>query len=197
MKLSSALVCSFALHTAIFAHAESSTLPKGTTRVPVVFAGGHDTDPQDRGRPVVLVAGGLGVKPEVFREAFSNVHPAGPGSGGPTEAEARKNKQALMSVLGKYGITNERLDQVSNYYRYVKSNGEMWPTEPAVVNALVRNGTVIGYEVVSGGSGYSSIPTFTVPNVAAAPGTVELSFGKDLKHNGAISAIKLAPAVKK
>src|SRR5206468_1655940 len=93
-------------------------------KVPVVFSGGHDTDPKDRGRPVVLIAGALGVAPEVFREAFSHVHPAGPGSGGPTDAEARANKAALMNALGKYGVTNERLDTVSNYYRYVRSRGE-------------------------------------------------------------------------
>ncbi|NBQ65466.1 MAG: hypothetical protein EBT95_08050 [Verrucomicrobia bacterium] len=31
------------------------------TRVPVVFSGGHETDPRDHGRPVVLIAGALGV----------------------------------------------------------------------------------------------------------------------------------------
>ena len=55
----------------------------------LVFSGGTDTDPRDRGRPVVLVANGLGVTPEVFRDAFSGVHPAGPNSGGPTPDEAR------------------------------------------------------------------------------------------------------------
>src|SRR3954462_1660650 len=82
----------------------------GMAKVPVTFSGGHETDRRDHGRPVVLVAAGLGVAPEVFRDTFSGVHPAGPGSGGPTREEAQKNKQALMSVLGKYGITNDRLD---------------------------------------------------------------------------------------
>src|SRR5689334_19403685 len=30
----------------------------------VIFSGGHDTDPQDKGRPVVLIAAALDVKPE-------------------------------------------------------------------------------------------------------------------------------------
>jgi len=162
------------------------------TKVPVVFSGGHETDGRDRGRPVVLVAGALGVPPEVFREAFSHVHPAGPDSGGPTHEEARANKAALMSVLAKYGITNDRLDTVSNRYRYVRSHDEMWPTAPAVANALVQNGVVTGYEVVSGGFGYSSPPTVTVPNVKAAPAKVELSFGKDFESNGAVSKITIA-----
>jgi hypothetical protein len=162
------------------------------TRVPVVFSEGHDTDPRDRGRPVVLVAGALGVAPDVFREAFSHVHPAGPDSGGPTEGEARANKAALMAVLGKYGITNERLDEVSNRYRYVKSHGQMWPTKAAVANALVQNGVITGYEIVSGGYGYSSPPTVTVPSLKGAAPKVELSFGKDFESNGSVSAITIA-----
>lgn len=162
---------------------------KGVTRVPVVFSGGHETVPEDRGRPVVLVAGALGVAPEVFREAFSRVHPAGPGSGGPTREEARANKKVLMDVLGKHGVTNDRLDEVSNYYRYVRSRGEMWPTKPAVANALVVNGVVTGYEIVEAGSGYSSVPSIEVPGVKAANARVELAFSSDFAKNGAIAAI--------
>jgi hypothetical protein len=163
------------------------------SKVPVVFSGGYDTDPKDHGRPVVLVAGALNVPPEVFREAFSHVHPAGPDSGGPTDAEARANKAALMSALGKYGVTNDWLNTVSNRYRYVRSHGQMWPTAPAVVNALVQNGVVTGYEIVNGGFGYSSAPTVTVPNAKAAPVKVELSFGKDFESNGSVSKITIAP----
>lgn len=169
----------------------------GVTKVPVVFAEGHETDGRDHGRPVNLVAGALGVPPEVFRDAFSRVHPAGPGSGGPTGEEARANKAALMSVLGKYGITNDRLDEVSNQYRYQRSKGEMWPTTPAVANAIVKNGVVTGFEIVSGGAGYSTPPTVTVPNMKGVSAKVELSFGKDLKTNGSVSAITLAPAAGK
>ncbi|MEI8283231.1 MAG: hypothetical protein WCG75_12560, partial [Armatimonadota bacterium] len=38
--------------------------------------GGHGTAEVDHGRPVILVAGGLGVPPQIFREAFSHVKPA-------------------------------------------------------------------------------------------------------------------------
>src|SRR5947208_1639011 len=55
--------------------------------------------------------------------------------------------------------------------------------------ALVRNGAVIGYEVTSGGAGYSSPPTVSVPNVKGATATVQLSFGKVLESNGAVSSI--------
>jgi len=91
---------------------KKSRFQKVLRAVPVEFSGGHDTDPKDRGRPVVLVAGGLGVKPEVFREAFSHVKPA-PAGTEPDPEQVRKNKAALMDALGKYGVTNEKLDTVS------------------------------------------------------------------------------------
>lgn len=171
--------------------AQSNSASGGVTRVPVVFSGGHDTDSRDRGRPVVLVASALGVKPEVFREAFSGVRPAGPGSGGPTREEAHANKAVLMSALGKYGITNERLDEVSNYYRYPPGSRELWRNKPAVANALVKNGVVTGFEVVDAGAGYTTPPTVSVPGVAAVTAKVELSFGKKLERNGSISAITI------
>ena len=156
-RLAFTLAAAFAL-AGSSAFAEPAATAPGVTRVPVVFSGGHDTDPRDHGRPVVLIASALGVTSEVFREAFSHVHPAGPGSGGPTREEAQANKQALMSALGKFGITNERLDEVSNFYRYPPGRGGLWKVTPAVANALVKNGAVTGYEIVSGGAGYTVPP---------------------------------------
>ena len=79
----------------IFAVSAHTFAADGTvTRVPVVFSEGHDTDPRDHGRPVALVAGALGVTSEVFRDAFSRVHPAGPDRG-PSPEEARANKAAV------------------------------------------------------------------------------------------------------
>jgi hypothetical protein len=175
----------------IAAHAEPKELPAGVTRVAVVFSGGHDTEGVDHGRPVILIANALGVKPEVFREAFSHVHPAGPGSGGPSDAEARQNKAALMNALGKYGITNERLNQVSNYYRYASWNGGIWKNTPATADALVKNGAVVGYEITSGGAGYTAPPTVSVPNVKGATAKVEIAFSKTMEINGAVSSITI------
>jgi len=89
-------VCMFISWTAM----PLAVVQAAETKVPVTFSGGHDTDPKDHGRPVVLVAAGLGVKPEVFRKAFSGVTPAR--GRGPTGEEARRNKEALMKVLGPY-----------------------------------------------------------------------------------------------
>ncbi len=177
--------------------APAQQLAPGVTRVPVTLSGGHETLGVDRGRPVILIAAALGVTPEVFRDAFSHVRPAGPGSGGPTDAEARQNKAALMNALGKFGITNERLDTVSNYYRYPPGRGGLWKTQETAVNALIKNGVIIGYEIVKGGSGYSSSPTLTVPGHPAAAPTVLIAYGKDLDTNGRISVVSLpAPKTK-
>src|SRR5438132_684362 len=139
-----ALALSFGFATCFVAAQDvTKPLPAGVTRVPVTFSGGHETVPVDHGRPVILVASALGVKPEIFRDAFSHVHPAGPGSGGPTREEAQANKKVLMDALGKYGITNERLDTVSNFYRYPPGRGNLWKTQPATANALVKNSGVI------------------------------------------------------
>src|SRR3954464_1418244 len=96
--------------------ATSNTLA-AETKVPVTFSGGHETDPRDHGRPVVLIAAALGLMPDVFRDAFSRVRPARDGRD-PEPAQVRQNKAVLLDALEKYGITNEQLDRVSDYYRY-------------------------------------------------------------------------------
>src|SRR6476646_5723851 len=101
----------------------------GETKAPVVFSGGHETDPKDRGRPVVLIAAALGVKTEVFRDAFSGVRPAKDGK--PSKEEAERNKDVLRRALKPHGVTNGRLDEVFDYYRYKPGKGKLWKTTPA------------------------------------------------------------------
>lgn len=164
------------------------------TKVPVSFSGGYEIGKDDFGRPVVLIAVALGVKPVVFREAFSGVTPAR--GRGPTGGEARKNKTALMKVLAPHGVTNERLDEVSDYYRYRPQRGELWPTIEAKAHAIVENGKIKRIVVTDPGSGYCSPPDVTVEGFENVKFTVTLKFSKDLKKNGAIAAVKLAPAKK-
>jgi len=160
------------------------------TKLPVTFSGGHETDPKDGGRPVVLVAAALEVKPEVFRQAFSSVRPAK--NGKPSAEEARSNKAALMKVLQPYGITNERLDEVSNYYRYQPQRGELWPTIPAKAYAVAEDGKIKQVVVTDPGSGYSTPPKATVPGLETILLKATLQFGKDLKKNGAVRAVEVA-----
>lgn len=169
-------------------NSEQPTSPP--TRVPVVFSGGYTTDPRDGGRPVLLIASALHVPPDVFREAFSHVRPAKPNVG-PTDAEAHANKSALLSALGKFGVTNQRLDEVSNYYRYDGAHGQLWPHQPATANALVVQGVVVGYEVIQPGSGYLCPPTVTIPQMPNATARVELLFDQDFARNGSVSSIHL------
>jgi hypothetical protein len=173
-------------------NAPSQPLPAGVIRVPVTFSGGHDTVPVDHGRPVKLIAAAFGVPDEVFRETFSHVHPAGPGSGGPTDAEARTNKAALMNGLGKYGITNDRINTVSNFYRYPPGSRNLWRNQPASANALVKDGHVVGFEITHGGYGYTTVPTVSVPGLDGVSAQVKVSYGKNFETNGAVSEITLS-----
>ncbi len=162
------------------------------TQVPVVISGGHETDPQDRGRPVSLVAGALGVPPEVFREAFRHVRPA-PAGMEPDPQQVRLNKSALLSALSRYGVSNAKLDTVSDYYRYVRSRNETWPAKSAVAYALVKDRTVVKYVVTSAGSGYSSPPTVTVPGVPGATSKTQIAYSSVFAKNGALTAIVVLP----
>lgn len=167
-----------------------TTTKDGT--VSVTVSGGYETDPQDHGRPVVLIAAALGVPTEVFREAFSGVTPAELSSGGPTAEEAQSNKAALLKVLAPYGITNDRLDEVSDYYRYNGQQSQTWKIVPATAAAIVDNGVVTGISITNPGSGYSSAPTITIksPNgTITAKATV--SYSEDFAKNGSLSSITL------
>jgi hypothetical protein len=140
---------------------------------------------------VALIAGALGVPAEVFREAFSRVRPAAAGTT-PDPEQVRRNKSVLMEALGKLGISNERLDTVSNYYRYVRSRGEMWPTTPAAGYARIENGKITGFVITSGGAGYNSPPSVTIQGMPGVPAQVKLAFGKDFDANGSVSEVTLA-----
>ena len=168
------------------ANAASTT---ASSPVSVTITGGLDTVAGDNGRPIVLVAGLLGVAPSVFRAAFSGVTPADPAQG-PTTAEAQRNKAALLAVLRPYGITNSELDTASNTYRYNESAGQMWPHTAAAATTIVVNGVVTAIKVTDGGSGYTSAPTITLSDGQQATATV--SYGTSAATNGSIAAITLS-----
>lgn len=166
-----------------FASAEETT-------VPVTISEGHETDRRDGGRPIVLIAAALEVKPETFREAFSGVKPAHDHK--PTNEEAQRNKEALMKVLQPFGITNDRLDAVSNYYRYQPQKGQLWTNVPAKAHAVVEDGKIKSIVVDEPGAGYSSTPKVTVEGMDKAQLKVTLTYDKDLKKNGSIKLIEVS-----
>ena len=154
------------------------------------LTGGHATDPRDNGRPVVLVAAALGVPTAVFRTAFSAVTPAAAGVA-PDPAQVLRNKAALLAVLAPYGVTNDRLDAVSDHYRYQGSEGETWTHQAATATALVRGGKVISVKLLTDGAGYSSTPKVTVPGVTGAVVKATVAYGTDLSTNGEVTALKV------
>ena len=164
---------------------DESTASTGT----VIFTGGYETDPRDNGRPVALIAGALGVEDQVFRDAFSNVNPAH--NGRPSEAEAQRNKRVLLDALGPHGITNERPDEVSDYYRYRQQEDELWPVKPAEAKAIITDGKVTSFEITDAGSGYSSTPTVKVaghPNIRVE---ATLEFSNDFSANGRVTKLEI------
>lgn len=158
-------------------------------RIPVTFSAGHETDSQDRGRPIVLISAALNVKPEEFRKAFRGVTPAR--GRGPTAAEARRNKEALMKVLGPLKVTNDRLDEVSDYYRYRPERGELWPTQPAAAYAVVENDMIKKIVITDPGSGYSSPPQATVKGFKTTRLEVKIKFERNLKKNGGVLSVDI------
>jgi hypothetical protein len=155
------------------------------------ITGGHATDPRDNGRPVVLIAAALGVPTEVFRTAFSGVSPAATGEE-PDPAQVQRNKEALLAVLAPYGVTNERLDTVSDYYRYQGSDGALWTHAAATGQAVVRGGKVVSVTLLGAGAGYSSTPKVTVPGVPSAVVKVVVGYGTDMAGNGGVRTLRLS-----
>lgn len=114
----------------------------------------------------------------------------------PRRAEAaagtgRQNNAALLNVLAPYGVTIDRLDEVSNYYRYRRERSELWTHEPASIIANIRCGHIIGFTIEKPGAGYSSPPEISVPGVPGVKVKVVLSFGDDLKGNGSIAQVTI------
>ena len=180
----------------IAGQSNASNHSKDTWRVDVAFTGGHETDPRDGGRPVVLVAAALKVPADVFRKAFSGATPAA-GGRQPSREQVRRNKEALLRVLAPYGVTNDRLDEVSDYYRYNRGRGEVWRHTPAKVVANVKEGRVVSFTVVEAGSGYSSPPSVEVPGFAGIRARVELKYGSEFKTNGSVAAVTVEEGKRK
>ena len=98
-----------------------------------------------------------------------------------------------MKVLKPYNVTNDRLDEVSNYYRYQPHKGELWPTTAAEGYAVIEDGKIKKIVVAKPGAGYSSPPKVTVKGYEKVPLVATVEYVKDLKKNGAIKSIEHCP----
>ena len=155
---------------------------EATRTVPVTISGGFELHSNDYGRPVPLYASMLGVPPAVFRRAFSGVHPD-PGHDPSTE-DQQANKDALMSVLAPYGVTNDELDRVANYYRFDSTQGETWPHRGAKAEATVRNGKVVAVRMIDAGAGYTYPPKASIRGFPRARVAARIVFTKQFRTNG-------------
>ena len=158
----------------------------------VTITAGHDTDPRDHGRPVTLIAAALNVPADVFRETFTHVTPAANGRE-PEPAQVRRNKEALLRGLAPHGVTNDRLDTVSNYYRYNARRDDLWRHRPATAYATLRDGIVTAITITDPGAGYTSAPKLSVPGLPQIELKANVSFTTDLATNGAIGEILVVP----
>jgi hypothetical protein len=98
-----------------------------------------------------------------------------------------------MKVLAPYGVTNERMDEVADYYRFRPQRHELWPTIDAKAYAVAEDGKIQRVVVTEAGSGYSSPPEVTVEGFANVQLKATLGFSKDLKKNGTIAAVEIEP----
>ncbi|MCR9197095.1 MAG: hypothetical protein NXI04_00460 [Planctomycetaceae bacterium] len=158
----------------------------------VILEGGNLTDHRDGGRPVALIAAALDVTPDVFREAFRNVQPSRLGP--PTAFRAQANKRVLMDALSRWGVTNDRLDEVSDYYRYRPEQGEFWPHEPARARAVIEDGQVTGIELLAAGHGYLSAPRVTIIGFEDVRVDVQIGYSTQFARNGRVASLQIADA---
>jgi len=98
----------------------------------------------------------------------------------------------LLDTLAPYGVINDRLDEVSNFYRDNASRGECWRHNRATAYATVRNGVVTGITVTDAGYGYSSPPAISVPGFPEVTAKSTLSWSTDFMKNGALKEVRLA-----
>ena len=120
---------------------------------------------------------------------------APPGEARHRPEQVRKNKSALLRVLAKHGVSNERLDEVSDYYRYNPRRGERWTTRPAKGYARIEDGKITGFVITTGGSGYNSPPRVSVEGMPGITARATLAFSKDFKANGRVAAVTLVERI--
>ncbi len=68
-----------------------------------------------------------------------------------------------MKVLSPKGVTNDRLDDVSDYYRFQPQSGKIWTHKPAEAQAVIVDGKIERIVITQPGHGYCSTPKVTVP----------------------------------
>ncbi len=94
-----------------------------------------------------------------------------------------------MRCWRRTDVTNERMDEVADYYRFRPERGELWPTRKAQAEAVTVDGKVERIVVTDPGSGYSSAPRVTVRGFEKEKLIARLGYSTDLKKNGIIVGV--------
>jgi hypothetical protein len=98
----------------------------------------------------------------------------------------------VPAALRPYGVTDDRLNEVSNYYRYRRESGELWRHATAAAYAVIDHGKVTGITITDPGSGYSSPPAVSIPGMDGVQLAAQLHFDPDFQKNGSIGRIVVA-----
>ena len=97
-----------------------------------------------------------------------------------------------MKVLAPLKVTNDRMDEVANYYRFRPQKGELWPTKPAEAYAVIDSGKIKEIVVTEPGSGYNTPPKATIDGFKNIRLESKIKYDKDLKKNGGIESVEIA-----
>jgi hypothetical protein len=97
-------------------------------------------------------------------------------------------------VLRPLGVTNDRLDEVSNSYRYQPQKGELWKMAPAKGFTIIQGGQVKKVVVSEAGSGYSSPPKVTIKGMEDV--TLKATLHKEFKKNGSVESLEVVESPK-
>ncbi len=95
-----------------------------------------------------------------------------------------------MKSLGTQGVSNDRLDEVSDYYRFQPQSGKIWTHKPAKAHALIVDGKIERIVVTDPGHGYCSAPKIVVLAMRKRSLKSSSSSRRISKRMGAIKEIK-------
>ena len=98
-----------------------------------------------------------------------------------------------MKVLAPLKVTNERMDEVANYYRFRPQKGELWPTKPAEAYAVVDGGKIKKIVVTKPGSGYNTPPKATIEGFKIVRLEAKVKYDTNLKKNGGVESVEIVP----
>jgi len=153
--------------------------------VMVTVSGGHEIPDTDKGQPLELIGGLLGITGAQARDSF--YYPF------PKDGNLNDWNALFLEQLEYYGLRVDELDIA--LIRYLPTTEGVWNYTHADLRAIIENNVVVGFEIIDGGRGYTSQPTITVEGYDDVGVEMTISYTKDFETNGAITDIRLREEV--